>query len=125
MLQLTVHKNLDPSQPVIFTGRRHDTILRKLREWMEGNNGEWCDSKGLRPCLVDGLCFVDADGDSIVLAWCDCYEEWSVEDYRRTDILTNDAYMFEDCDTLVTGTWNEALDEYINLARDFGRFEEV
>ncbi|MCK4958010.1 MAG: hypothetical protein KAT00_01385 [Planctomycetes bacterium] len=73
-MKLELYKNLDPHQPITFTGS-HSNIMRKLKTWMNENNGE-----NGKPCQVDGLTLTVHEEETyeIHLTWDECYLTWEL-----------------------------------------------
>lgn len=118
MLKLALYKNLDTKQPISFTGRTETSILKKLRKWMDDNNGEWCPRRGQRPCQVDGLTFVDyldEEEQYVSLVWDECYKNWEiVVGFEPGD---------DCCEAYAYDAWTDALDLYLSLVEKAAYWE--
>jgi len=107
MYFLKLYKNLDPNQPVQFSSIKSSKIVqRKLRQWMDDNNGEFDTRRGTKPCLVDGLT-TDLGPQSFQLVWCEYSEQWVIE---WTDQF-GDVTVQEDFDS-----WDDAATEFVKHA---------
>lgn len=124
MLKLTLYKNLDTKQPITFTGRTETSILKKLRKWMDDNNGEFCPRRGQRPCQVDGLFFRMCDGDYVSMIYEEQFNEWAIVYTDGEEVeYDSDAVGEGECD--IYEDWKPALHRFMELVTYDTCFEEA
>lgn len=111
-VEVTLYKNIDPNQPVIFRSPKVDDAMRALRDWMNENRGITSTS----PFGADGLTiflepYWGVDTAAVTLEWDQCYEGWSILDGHDLD----DSF----------ASWDEARDAFIQEVRCRGQIEWI
>lgn len=65
---LTLYKNYDKNKPIQFEGRSKEGLLYKLREWLDGANGEFDQgAQRHKPLWADGIAIIPSGRGAIVL----------------------------------------------------------
>lgn len=120
MVKVTLYQNRDEKQPIEFVGRDTFSVHKKLKVWMDANNGEWNEREGERPSGSDGLYVITqregSDGPiGLVLVWDECYKEWRIDDEEQLNGEVEYA----------SGSWAAMSAEFAELIDYFGEWEDA